>query len=60
MNYWNQLSNDIQTLILCIRASLPMVEEVMDARRPNTQEKGSESAIAPVPILATCAYNNNT
>lgn len=33
--------------------SLPMVEAVMDARRPSTQENGREMAIALVPIFPT-------
>lgn len=37
--------------------NLPMVEEVMDARRPNTQENGREMAMAPVPIFPTCKNN---
>lgn len=36
-----------------------MVEEVMDERKPNTQENGSERAIAPVPIFATCMYTRS-
>lgn len=31
-----------------------MVDEVIDARRPSTQENGRDMAIAPVPIFATC------
>lgn len=35
-------------------ANIPIVEEVIDESRPKTQEKGSEIAIALVPIFATC------
>ena len=33
--------------------SLPIVDEIMDERRPSTQEKGRDIAIAPMPIFAT-------
>lgn len=36
-----------------------MVEEVMDARRPNTQENGRDMVTAPVPILPTCKKVKN-
>ena len=39
-------------------ASLPIVDEVMDERRPSTQEKGSDIATAPVPIFPTCSQSN--
>ena len=34
--------------------NLPMVEAVMDARRPSTHENGREIAIALVAIFPTC------
>lgn len=37
---------------------IPIVEDVIDASRPSTQEKGSEIAIAPVPIFPTCRRDN--
>lgn len=39
-----------------IENGLPIVEEVIDERKPRTQEKGRERAIAPVPIFATCVH----
>ena len=33
---------------------IPMVDAVMDARRPRIQENGSDIAIALVPIFSTC------
>lgn len=33
---------------------VPMVVDVMDARRPNMQEKGKDIAIALDPIFLTC------
>lgn len=39
---------------------IPIVVDVIDARRPNMQEKGRDIAIAPEPILSTfCAHTNN-
>lgn len=35
-----------------------MVDEVMDERRPNTQENGRDIATAPVPIFATCMQSD--
>lgn len=37
--------------------NIPIVEDVMDPSRPSTQEKGSDMAIAPVPIFPTCRHN---
>lgn len=33
--------------IKVIAVSLPMVDDVIEARRPNTQENGKDMAIAP-------------
>jgi hypothetical protein len=35
-------------------ADLPMVDDVMEERRPSTHENGRDMAIAPVPIFVTC------
>lgn len=42
-----------------LQACLPIVVAVMDAKRPNMQEKGRESAIAPDPIFPTCPCDHN-
>ena len=40
-------------------ANLPIVDDVMEESRPNTQENGRDMAIAPVPIFPTCRELNN-
>lgn len=39
--------------------NLPMADEVMDERRPNTQENGRDRAIDPVPIFPTFTTNTS-
>lgn len=39
--------------------ALPIVEDVMDARRPRTHENGSEIAIALLPIFPTCRLHRS-
>ena len=41
-------------------ANLPIVDDVMEERRPNTHENGRDMAIALVPIFPTCAESNNS
>ena len=38
--------------------NIPMVVDVMDARRPNMHENGRDMAIAPDPSLPTCLVQN--
>jgi hypothetical protein len=40
-------------LIFFSTTSLPIVDEIMDERRASTQEKGRDTAIAPMPIFST-------
>ena len=40
-------------------ANLPIVDDVMEESRPNTQENGRDMAIAPVPIFPTCRELND-
>lgn len=40
-----------------LKDDLPMVDAVMDARRPRIQENGSDIAMAPVPIFSTYKWN---
>lgn len=35
-----------------------MVDDAKDESRPSTQEKGTDIAIAPVPIDPTCRWDN--
>ena len=46
-----------QITMLC-QINLPIVDDVMEERRPNTHEKGRDMAIALVPSFPTCAVSN--
>jgi len=48
----SSLKKHIDNIYRCV-ANLPMVEDVMEESRPNTQENGRDMAIAPVPIFVT-------